>query len=104
MQNQSNQDFDQDSEHTTFYDQADQSFSQKVTEKDKKLLKGVTSDDFEKEDETTAKAEDQVRQTEDASLQDDSYSFDEANTENEEYHDVDDAEEFGYDSEDDFLH
>jgi hypothetical protein len=31
-----------------------------------------------------------VRQTEDASLQDDSYSFDESNTDNEEYHDVDD--------------
>lgn len=35
-------------------------------------------------------ADTQVRQTEDASLQDDSYSFDESNTDNEEYHDVDD--------------
>ncbi|MES2526083.1 MAG: hypothetical protein V4598_03315 [Bdellovibrionota bacterium] len=34
--------------------------------------------------------EEQVRQTEDASLQDDTYSFDEDNTDNEEYHDVDD--------------
>lgn len=38
------------------------------------------------------KAETQIRQTEDASLPDESYAFDEANTDNEEYHDVDDEE------------
>lgn len=38
-------------------------------------------------------ADTQVRETEDASLQDDTYSFDEANTDNEEYHDVDDLGE-----------
>ncbi len=35
----------------------------------------------------------QVRDTEDASLQDDTYSFDEDNTANEEYHDVDELDE-----------
>ncbi len=38
-------------------------------------------------------ADSQVRATEDASLQDDSYSFDEDNTDNEEFHDVDDIDE-----------
>lgn len=37
--------------------------------------------------------EEQVRENEDASLQDDSYSFDSDNTGIEEYHDVDDAVE-----------
>ncbi len=41
-------------------------------------------------DKNVKSAEEQVRQTEDASLQDDTYSFDEDNTDNEEYHDVDD--------------
>ena len=35
----------------------------------------------------------QVRATEDASLQDDSYSFDEDNTDNEEFHDVDEPDD-----------
>jgi hypothetical protein len=35
-------------------------------------------------------AEEQVRATEDASLQDDTYAFDEDNTDNEDIHDVDD--------------
>lgn len=37
-----------------------------------------------------ASVEEQVRATEDASLQDDSYSFDEDNTSNEDIHDVSD--------------
>lgn len=37
--------------------------------------------------------EEQVRESEDASLQDDSYSFDSDNTGLEEYHDADDAVE-----------
>lgn len=41
-------------------------------------------------DKNVKSAEQQVRQTEDASLQDDTYSFDEANTDNEEFHDIDD--------------
>lgn len=41
-------------------------------------------------DKNVKSPEEQVRQTEDASLQDDTYSFDEDNTDNEEYHDVDD--------------
>lgn len=35
-------------------------------------------------------ADTQVRETEDASLQDDTYAFDEDNTDNEEFHDMDD--------------
>lgn len=38
-------------------------------------------------------ADSQVRETEDASLQDDTYSFDEDNTDNEEFHDLDDVDE-----------
>jgi hypothetical protein len=44
-------------------------------------------------DELKKKAGQQVRQNEDASLQDDSYSFDEDNTGNEEFHDIDDVED-----------
>ena len=35
-------------------------------------------------------AENEVRENEDASLQDDTYAFDEDNTDNEEFHDLDD--------------
>lgn len=59
------------------------------------LSKGV-SDDAEKSGSVYSRnlmteADTEVRENEDASLQDDSYSFDEDNTDNEEYHDVDDA-------------
>ncbi len=37
-------------------------------------------------------AEAEVRENEDASLQDDTYSFDEDNTDNEEFHDLDDVD------------
>ncbi len=40
-------------------------------------------------------ADTQVRETEDASLQDDTYSFDEDNTDNEEFHDTDLSEDAG---------
>lgn len=43
-------------------------------------------------------AERQVRENEDASLQDDSYSFDESNTQNDEYHDAERVDEEGFDS------
>lgn len=56
------------------------------------LAKGVAKD-----------PEQQVRETEDASLQDDSYSFDEANTDNEEYHDASDADELDLDNDEDFV-
>lgn len=39
------------------------------------------------------KPETQVRENEDASLQDDSYSFDEDNTDNEEFHDADESDD-----------
>lgn len=45
-------------------------------------------------------ADEVVRETEDASLQDDSYSFDEENTDSEEYHDSNDESEGELDFED----
>jgi hypothetical protein len=57
----------------------------------------ITSDDSENNGSIKAnlktKADTQVRQNEDASLQDDSYSFDEDNTDNEEFHDMYDVED-----------
>lgn len=52
------------------------------------------------------KAREEVRENEDASLPDDSYSFDEDNTANEEYHDVDeeDLEDIDFDNDDDFVY
>jgi hypothetical protein len=50
-------------------------------------------------------AEKQVRENEDASLQDDSYAFDSDNTGIDEYHDADDASgEEGESEIDDYLH
>lgn len=51
------------------------------------------------------KAQTQVRETEDASLQDDTYAFDTDNTDVEEYHDADDAEtaDIDFDSDEDFI-
>lgn len=92
MANQENQ------EHTTFYDQADSKFDRTISKK-QRLAKGVVEDDHESESVTK-----QVRDTEDASLQDDSYSFDEQNTDNEEYHDASDADDFDLDNDDDFVH
>lgn len=70
-----------------------------------KLAPGVTSDDDENAGATYSenlmnRAEAQVRENEDASLQDDTYAFDEDNTDNEEYHD---AEDFDFDNDDDFV-
>lgn len=41
-------------------------------------------------DDSTESAEAEVREVEDASLQDKEYSFDETNTNDEEFHDIDD--------------
>lgn len=79
MQNQNNNN-QANQENSSFYDQADGQFKDM-------LKKGV-------------KADQEVRENEDASLQDDSYSFDEDNTDNEEYHDV---EDFDPDNSDDFV-
>lgn len=75
-----------------------------------KLSKGVSSEDDEYAGETYSKnlmnkAQTQVRENEDASLQDNTYSFDENNTDNEEYHDADegDLEDFDIDNDDDFV-
>ena len=49
--------------------------------------------------------EESVRENEDASLQDDSYAFDEENTDNEEYHDSEDesAGELDFDLDEDRM-
>lgn len=103
-------------ENTSLNDQADGKFDKAIqnavqeggTQGQQKLSKGVTSDDDENAGEVYSenlmnRAESQVRATEDASLQDDSYSFDEDNTNNEEYHDAGDAEDFDLDNDDDFI-
>lgn len=56
---------------------------------------------LEEKEEKLTRAEEEVRENEDASLQDESYSFDSENTGVEEYHDVDDAVEVRED--DDYL-
>jgi hypothetical protein len=111
MGNQNNQ------ENTSFNDQADGKFDKAVknaqgaggaVNNQDKLSKGVTSDDDENAGSTYSKnlmnkSDKEVRENEDASLQDDSYSFDEANTDNEEYHDADSGEDFDLDNDDDFV-
>jgi hypothetical protein len=61
-------------------DQADGKFDKNVVNREP-LSKGMSDADTE------------VRENEDASLQDDTYSFDEDNTDNEEFHDMDDLGE-----------
>ncbi|WP_408096114.1 hypothetical protein ACJVC5_13830 [Peredibacter sp. HCB2-198] len=102
MGNQNNQ------EHSSFYDQADGKFNEAI-EKKQPLRRGVMEDeesDFSDERTQSAGGVDpdqQVRETEDASLQDESYSFDEQNTDNEEYHDASGAEDIDLDNDDDFI-
>ncbi len=109
--NESNQ------EHSSFYDQADGKFNKAIenanlktgAQKGQKLSPGVTADDDENAGSTYSKnlmnrADAEVRENEDASLQDDTYSFDEDNTDNEEYHDVGDADaSYDFDNDDDFV-
>lgn len=103
MANQTNQNDQSNSEHSSFYDQADTKFNKAIENaagkkdtplKEYKMEEGVTSDDDEKSGEIYDKhymnrAEAQVRENEDASLQDDTYSFDEDNTADADFHDVD---------------
>ncbi len=116
MENQNPNPNENNQEHSTFYDQADGNFDKAIqntqgsgiNQNQDKLSKGVTSDDDENAGSTYSKnlmgnAEGEVRENEDASLQDDSYSFDEANTDNEEYHDADEVEDFDIDNDDDFV-
>ncbi len=98
MQNQNNNN-QANQENSSFYDQADGKFKDM-------LAKGVAPDEEENSGKTYSKnlmdkADSEVRENEDASLQDDSYSFDEDNTDNEEYHDVD--SDFDPDNSDDFV-
>ena len=74
MQNQNNQENLQ--ENKNFKDQADGKLN---PVKDKKRVSEHDADD-------------EVRENEDASLQDKTYSFDEENTDTEEYHDADDSD------------
>lgn len=109
--NESNQ------ENSTFYDQADGKFNKAIersrgTINPDRLMNGVAADDEELSGGTYSKnlmnhhtAEEEVRENEDASLQDESYAFDEENTDIEEYHDADDSdlEDFDLDNDDDFV-
>lgn len=94
-----------DQEHASFYDQADGRFNEAIEKRkvlDKKTASTSASEsDFS--DEAVPDPDKQVRETEDASLQDSTYSFDESNTDNEEYHDASGAEEIDYDNDDDFV-
>jgi hypothetical protein len=81
---------------TNHKDQADGKFDKNVVNREP-LTKG-NSDDDEKSGSVYSKnlmsdADTEVRENEDASLQDDTYSFDEDNTDNEEFHDMDDLGE-----------
>lgn len=96
-----NDEWSENQEHTTFYDQADGSLEKKFknvqSEKLKeteKLSPGVMSD-----------AENEVLENEEASLQDDSYSFDESNTGSEEYHDAgeENSGELDFDNDQDYI-
>lgn len=89
MPNQNNQ--------TSHKDQADGKFDKNVL-KNKEPLSKETSDDDEQSGSVYSRnlmsdADSEVRENEDASLQDDTYSFDEDNTDNEEFHDLDDVDE-----------
>lgn len=101
MQNENTQSND----NTSFNDQANGGMNNVLNNAKEKLAKGVTTDDDEQAGATYSKnlmnrAETQVRENEDASLQDDTYAFDEDNTENEEYHD---AEDIDFDNDDDYI-
>ena len=79
----------QNQENITFYDQVDA--------KTRGVVKNATN-----------RAEAQVRENEDASLQDDSYSFDEDNTADDDFHDVDEDFRFedidvDFDNDEDFV-
>lgn len=100
MENQNNQ------ENTSFNDHAKS--DRALKSKPEQLRKGVVEDMEERGgDEYSknlmSKPDQEVRENEDASLQDESYSFDEQNTDNEEYHDADGAEDFDLDNDDDFV-
>lgn len=62
--------------------------------------------DQEKMRKLTGEAQSQVRENEDASLQDQSYSFDESNTDDEDFHDIDDPfanEDIDFDFDEDYI-
>lgn len=75
MQNQNNQD-------KSTRDQADGKFDRNIA--------STGGDTYSKN--LMKNPEESVRETEDASLQDKEYAFDEDNTDNEEFHDIDDLD------------
>jgi hypothetical protein len=79
---------------------SEQKISQDPVQKKKRQLIDQV-EKLEGKEEKLTRAEEEVRENEDASLQDESYSFDSDNTGVEEYHDVDDAVEVRED--DDYL-
>lgn len=89
-----NDEWSENQEHTTFFDQADGNLEKKLETETEKLSPGVMSD-----------AESEVLENEEASLQDDSYSFDEDNTGSEEYHDAggENSGELDFDNDQDYI-
>lgn len=94
MNENKNEEWSENQEHTTFFDQADSNLEKKIKREADKLSAGVLSD-----------AESEVKENEEASLQDDSYSFDEDNTGNEDYHDAggENSGELDFDHDEDFI-
>ena len=74
-------------------DQPDGKFDKNVVNREP-LSKGISEDDEQSGSvysrNLQSNADTEVRENEDASLQDDTYAFDEDNTDNEEFHDLDD--------------
>ncbi len=111
----------QDEEYITFYDQVDTKTSgtfKKVIQSGGKIDNSSSTNKQTSEQKDGNRspykrklinlAEAQVRENEDASLQDDSYTFDEDNTSDDEYHDVDEDFKFedtdvDYDNDEDFV-
>ncbi len=101
MNENKNDEWSENQEHSTFFDQADGNLEKKLQnaqpnkgKETEKLSSGVMSD-----------AESEVLENEEASLQDDSYSFDEDNTGSEDYHDAggENSGELDFDNDQDYI-
>lgn len=85
-----------------FYDQADGKLNKSVKKSNDETNETENAGETYSEN-LMSDADAQVRETEDASLQDDSYAFDESNTDNEEYHDAAGGDEFDIGDDEDFV-
>ena len=94
MNENKNDDWSENQEHSTFFDQADGNLEKKLEKETEKLSPGVKTE-----------AESEVLENEEASLQDDSYSFDEDNTGSEDYHDAggENSGELDFDNDQDYI-